>query len=203
MPKIISVSAPRRSLRTTPQTGITTAAPTTRSRSCLFQEPFYRRHLQKSWRMLEAARNFDWTYGRYVKEFNIWSANITWVNSIASWPQQLLRRLSHKGCNCQPLISWWLKNIFRHATETCNRPAQVICIPFSITFRDCSSGALDRRERIYRIRTRETSMVSIAARFSILRMNANTAPWISASISCSRDAPALITAAKTYQSTIT
>lgn len=66
-----------------------------------------------------------------------------------------------------------------------------------ITLMDWSSGDLASRDLIYKILTRETSMVSITLFGSILRIKENTASLISASISCSLEAPALITAAKT------
>lgn len=67
----------------------------------------------------------------------------------------------------------------------------------SNTLMDCSSGDLASKDLIYNILTRETSMVSITLFGSSLRMNEKTASLISASISCSLDAPALITAART------
>nr|GMD53489.1 hypothetical protein Iba_chr11cCG3130 [Ipomoea batatas] len=71
---------------------------------------------------------------------------------------------------------------------------------YSITLIDWSSGDLASKDLIYKILTRETSMVSITLFGSILRMKANTASRISASISCSLDAPALMTAARTCNS---
>lgn len=62
---------------------------------------------------------------------------------------------------------------------------------------DWSSGDLARRDLIYKILTRETSIVSITLFGSILRIKEKTASLISASISCSLEAPAFITAAKT------
>jgi predicted nucleotidyltransferase len=50
---------------------------------------------------------------------------------------------------------------------------------------------------MYKILTRETSMVSITLFGSILRIKEKTASLISASISCSLEAPALMTAART------
>jgi hypothetical protein len=67
---------------------------------------------------------------------------------------------------------------------------------------DCSSGDLARKDLIYKILTLETSIVSITFLGSILRMNKKTASRISASISCSLAAPALITAAKTCKQNI-
>lgn len=62
---------------------------------------------------------------------------------------------------------------------------------------DCNSGDLASKDLIYNILTRDTSMVSITLFGSILRIKEKTASLISASISCSLEAPALITAAKT------
>lgn len=62
---------------------------------------------------------------------------------------------------------------------------------------DWSSGDLASNDLIYKILTRETSIVSITLFGSILRMKENTPSLISASISCSLDAPAFMTAAKT------
>lgn len=62
---------------------------------------------------------------------------------------------------------------------------------------DCSSADLASRDLIYNIRTRDTSIVSITLFGSILRIKEKTASLISASISCSLEAPALITAART------
>lgn len=70
-------------------------------------------------------------------------------------------------------------------------------ISSQITMMDCNSGDLASKDLIYKILTRETSIVSITLVGSILRIKANTASLISASISCSLEAPALITAAKT------
>lgn len=56
---------------------------------------------------------------------------------------------------------------------------------------------------MYNILTRETSIVSITLLGSIFRMNENTESLISARISCSLEAPAFMTAAKTCKSTIT
>ena len=67
---------------------------------------------------------------------------------------------------------------------------------------DCSSGDLASKDLMYNILTLETNIVSITFLGSILRMNENTASRISASISCSLAAPALITAAKTYTENI-
>jgi hypothetical protein len=67
---------------------------------------------------------------------------------------------------------------------------------------DCSSGDLASKDLIYKILTLETSIVSITFLGSILRMNEKTASRISASISCSLAAPALITAAKTCKQNI-
>lgn len=66
-----------------------------------------------------------------------------------------------------------------------------------ITLIDCSSGDLESKDLRYKIRTRETSTVSITLLGSIFRINGITASLISESISCSLEAPALITAART------
>jgi hypothetical protein len=71
------------------------------------------------------------------------------------------------------------------------------CLYSFITLMDCSSGDLASKDLIYKILTRETSMVSITLCGSILRIKEKTASLISASISCSLEAPALITAART------
>lgn len=55
---------------------------------------------------------------------------------------------------------------------------------------------------MYNILTRETSIVSITLLGSIFRINEKTASLISARISCSLEAPAFITAAKTCKSTM-
>lgn len=65
------------------------------------------------------------------------------------------------------------------------------------TLMDCNSGDLASKDRIYKILTRETSMVSITLLGSIFRIKENTASLISARISCSLEAPALMTAART------
>lgn len=63
---------------------------------------------------------------------------------------------------------------------------------------DCSSGDLESKDLKYKILTRETSTVSITLFGSILRINEMTESLISESMSCSLEAPALMTAAKTY-----
>ena len=69
------------------------------------------------------------------------------------------------------------------------------------TLMDCSSGDLESKDLKYKILTRETRTVSITLFGSILRINEMTASLISESISCSLEAPAFMTAAKTYNMT--
>jgi len=67
----------------------------------------------------------------------------------------------------------------------------------AVTLIDCNSGDLASKDLIYRILTRETSMVSITRLGSIFLIKEKTESLISARISCSREAPALMTAART------